>query len=250
MLLPYGSRRAARLRPQANEQAIKRVYNEVGLRKAMGEVAAALTFGQVGYPRHEILVSADIALSSPIEFTVGDGIGDLVIRCEGTARILPAEAMDYLFFGSGLESRRFILRECNIGNAEDPLANHVFGTDSNQIVTVERCRISTLVGLCYAATSAPTLQYSQIVNNYIDSPSGWELLTTMGMRLSSVHGNRATALWNITYGTVASIYNNIAGNFMRGGAITTTGSTGNSAIVGNTQVTVTGVGSDSIAGNT
>lgn len=250
MLLPYGNRRAAFLRPKANEQAIKRVYNETGLRKAIGEVAAALTFGQVGYPRHEILVSADIALAEPIEFTVGDGIGDLVIRCEGTARILPATAMEYLFFGSGLESRRFILRECNLGNADDPLANHVFGTDANQILTVERCRISTAVGLCYAAASAPSLQYSEIKDNYIDAPSGWELLTTMGMRLSSVHGNRSTALWNITYGTVASIYNSLIGNFMRGGAITTTGSTGNSAIVGNTQVTVTGVGTDAITGNT
>ena len=218
MLLPYGNRRSPRLRPQANEQAIRRVYNETGLRIAIGEVAAAQTFGQVGYPRHEILVSCDIALEEPIEFSVGDGIGDLVIRCEGTARILPAVAMEYLFCGSGREGRRFFLRECNLGNAADPLANHVFGTTSNQIVTVERCRISRAVGLCYAAASVPQLQYSAILENYIDSPSGWELCTTMGLRLSSVQGNRSTALWNITY-TGAGIYNSILGNFMRGGDV-------------------------------
>jgi hypothetical protein len=158
--------------------------------------------------------------------------------------------MEYLFAPVATEARRFVLRECNIGDRNDRIANHVIGTAGNTVVVIERCRIATAVGLFYAASSAPTIQYSSILDNYFDVASGWGLLTTLGMRFSTVSRNRAAASWDIITATVASVYNAIGENFMRGGAITTTGSSGNSAIVGNTQVTVTGVGSDSLAGNT
>lgn len=254
MLLSFGQRRAPRLRPNASEQAILRVYNERDLRKAIGALCA-YSYQAPNVPRYEIVVAADIGISDPIEAEsgIGDGPGDLVIRSEGSARLIPTEDLDYLFRVSGTQQRNFTLRELNIGAPEDsssPEFGHVFSTTGSVIATVERCRIATATGLFTATSAAPTVQYSLIRDNMFLGAASWQLLSTIGMRFSLVQGNRAAASWDIVFGTAASVYNSIVGNHMRAGAITTTGSSGNNAISGNTQATITTVGSDSAAGNT
>lgn len=240
------AKRRATWRPPLQETGSILVVNEAQLRRALGAVAAGLEHG-------EVVIGADIVLSSPIDLALDYPVR---VRGQGNARLLAKTQLDYAFGIEGGGPTKYLsLRECNVGDfsdVEDPPFLHLIrGLATDFRADVIDCVVQTATGL-FDDDGSHTLRGARIRGNDFITVAAWELATAMIVQNCLVEGNTAYPEMNVTDAAAGGGFNRISGNDLgtSGGTIDTSAGSGFNVILGNTHSTINPDATDEVALNT